>query len=135
MRNCGIGNRGGSIYKWFHMSDAKGGPRCSIIPSALESGTQTIDNKIIEPEEVVVEGYVHENDYASLGIVDEAVEGHSLDNLMSIVTRDAVYTNQMPVKLETHSVKDNWEYVIATIHFKEVFFDDNDPAGDNSVTR
>lgn len=135
MQTCGVGGNGGGIWTWFHMTDCRGGPRCQTIQSALESGTQTIDNKITMPDEVVCEGLVYEDDYASLEELDRMVESKSLDALCSVTSRDAVYTDMLVLKHDTVSVPDNYEYVKCIITLQQVFFDDSDPNGDNSISR
>lgn len=134
MRMCGVGKE--SPWKWFHVDDQDGGPWCTIIPSALESGAKSIDNKVMEPDEVVVRGYVHEDDYAELKKIDDAIESKDFSKTMlTVVTRDATYTDMCPIRLKTHSVKDNWEYVEATLTLQQILKDDAGADGDDSLSR
>lgn len=134
-RMCGIGGNGGGVWTWFHMTDCRGGPRCNTIQSALESGTKTIDNKITMPDEVVCEGYVYVDDVASLEELDKMVESKSLEDLCSVTSRDAIFTDMLVLKHDTISMSENFEYIKCVVTLQQVFFDDSDPNGDNSISR
>lgn len=131
----GIGDNGGTLYSWYHMTKCIGGPRINIIPSALESGVATIDNKVLQPDECVTEGLVHLNDVQKLLKIDDKLESTNINDLMCIMSRDLHLVDMCPIKIDSESYPENWEYVKVTIHFQQVMFDKGEADGDNSNTK
>ncbi|MCQ2299910.1 MAG: hypothetical protein MJZ81_07300 [Bacteroidales bacterium] len=130
-----IGPNNGGVYDWFKIMDAENNVQIKTIPSQLESGSDTIDNKCIVPQSCRVTGYVHLNDTASLASIDSKIEGKSYEgSKMSVTTKDGVFNDMMPISMRVHSDKENFEYVEVTIQFQELMDDSVGLTGDDSNT-
>lgn len=130
----GVADSSGAIFTTLKATKVTGGPVCTLLPSPLENGIDSIDNVVNNPCSLYVEAYAR----LGAGVIStlaEAMYSKSLDSLFTVVQKNMTYTNMMLVKMDMEDSADNGEYSLVRLNFQQVMFDDDSAGtGDNSNT-